>query len=63
MACKGSSTLKTIFLKTEIDCGMLQLKDKVDYSMYFYEHRPREALILDEAIDIIVKDKKITSCT
>ncbi len=30
--------------------------------MYFYEHQPREALILDESIDIIVKDKKIASC-
>jgi hypothetical protein len=31
--------------------------------MYFYEHQPREALILDEAIDIIIKDKKIISWT
>jgi hypothetical protein len=39
---------------------MLQPKDKVDYLMYFYEHQQGEALILDEAIDIIVKDKKTT---
>lgn len=26
--------------------------------MYFYEHQPREALILDEVIDITIKDKK-----
>jgi hypothetical protein len=34
---------------------MLQLEDKVDYLMYFYEHQPGEVLILDEATDIIVK--------
>ncbi len=28
---------------------------------YFYEHQLGEALILDEAIDIIVEDKKIAS--
>jgi hypothetical protein len=26
-----------------------------------YEHQPREDLILDEATDIIIKDKKIVS--
>jgi hypothetical protein len=29
--------------------------------MYFYEHQPREDLILDETIDITIKDKKITN--
>jgi hypothetical protein len=38
---------------------MLQLEDKVDYPVYFYEHQPREALILDEAINITIKDKSI----
>jgi hypothetical protein len=38
---------------------MLQLEDKVDYLVYFYEHQLGETLILDEATDIIVKDKKI----
>jgi hypothetical protein len=38
---------------------MLQLENKIDYPMYFYEHQPRKALILDEAANIIVKDKKI----
>jgi hypothetical protein len=28
--------------------------------MYFYKHQPKEALILDKAIDITIKDKKIT---
>ncbi len=38
---------------------MLQLKDRVDYLMYFYEHQPKEALILDEAVNITIKDKNI----
>ncbi len=29
--------------------------------MYFYEHQLGKALILDEAIDITIKDKKIAS--
>jgi hypothetical protein len=40
---------------------MLQLEDVVDYPVYFYEHQLREALILDEVVDITVKDKKIAS--
>ncbi len=40
---------------------MLQPKDKVDYPMYFHEHPLREVLILDEVVDITVKDKKIAS--
>jgi hypothetical protein len=37
----------------------LQPKDKVDYPIYFYEHQLGEALILDEAANIIAKDLKI----
>jgi hypothetical protein len=40
---------------------MLQLEDIVDYLVYFYEHQLKEALILDEVVDITVKDKKIAS--
>jgi hypothetical protein len=42
---------------------MLQPEDRIDFLVYFYEHQSREALILDEAIDIIVKDKKIVGWT
>jgi hypothetical protein len=38
---------------------MLQPKDRIDCPTYFYEHQPKEALILDEVVDITVKDKKI----
>jgi len=42
---------------------MLQLKEKVDYLVYFYEHQLREALIFDEVANIIVKDKRIATWT
>jgi hypothetical protein len=31
--------------------------------VYFYEHQPSKALILNEAINIIVKDKNIVGWT
>jgi hypothetical protein len=37
---------------------MLQPENTVDNPMYFYEHELKEALILDETTNIIVKDKK-----
>jgi hypothetical protein len=52
---------KELYFLKKIDYGMLQPKDKIDYLVYFYEHQSREALILDEAISIIVKDKNIAS--
>jgi len=60
MACREVTLEELHFLK-EIDCGMLQLEDIVDYPVYFYEHQLKEALILDEVVDITVKDKKIAS--
>jgi hypothetical protein len=37
---------------------MLHLEDIIDYPIYFYEHQPGEALKLDEAVNITIKDKK-----
>jgi hypothetical protein len=36
---------------------------EVDFSTYFYEHQPMEVLILDEVVDITIKDKKIVGWT
>ncbi len=47
------------FLK-ENDYGMLQPKEKPKYPIYFYQHQLGEVLILDEATDVTIKDKKIT---
>ncbi len=55
--------LEGLYFLKEIDYGMLQLKEKVDYLVYFYEHQPREALIFDEVANIIVKDKRIATWT
>jgi hypothetical protein len=43
----------------EIDCGMFQPKEKPKYLVYFYNHQLGKILILDEVVDVIVKDKKI----
>ncbi len=51
--------LKELYFLKEINYGMLQLKDKVDYPVYFYEHQPREALIFDEVANITVKIERL----
>ncbi len=38
---------------------MLQPKEKNAHPVIFYEHQPGKVLILDEAVDLIIKDKKI----
>ncbi len=52
-----------LYFLFEIDCGMLQLEDKNEYSIFFYEHQQGEALILDKVIDITIKDKNNISWT
>jgi hypothetical protein len=47
-----------LYLLLEIDCGMLELEKK-EYSISFYEHQPNEVLILDEVVDITIKDKRL----
>jgi hypothetical protein len=32
---------------------------KPKYLVYFYKHQPKEVLILNEAVDVTIKDKKI----
>jgi hypothetical protein len=38
---------------------MFQPKEKPKYLVYFYKHQLGKILILDEVVDVIVKDKKI----
>jgi hypothetical protein len=42
---------------------MLQPKEKNEYLIFFYEHQPGEILIINEAMDITIKDKKINGKT
>ncbi len=62
MAYRKSGTKRFTFLK-ELDYGMLQPKEKPKYLVYFYKHQVGKVLILDETIDVIVKNKKIIRCT
>ncbi len=39
---------------------MSQPEDNINYPFWYYQHEPRETLILDEFADIMIKNKKIT---
>jgi len=60
---RGEVVPEELYFLFEIDCGMLQLEDKNEYSIFFYEHQQGEALILDKVIDITIKDKNNISWT
>jgi hypothetical protein len=51
-------TPKKLYFLKEVDCGMLQQKEKLEYLVYFCQHQLGEVLILDEVADVIVKNKK-----
>jgi hypothetical protein len=55
----GEMAPEELYFLKEIDYGMFQLKEKLEYPIYFYKHQPREVLILDEITNVTVKDKKI----
>jgi hypothetical protein len=59
----GERVPKELYFFKEIDCGMLQLENKADDLVYFYEHQLEETLILDEVANIIIRNKKIISWT
>jgi len=56
----GEVALEELYFLKEIDCGMLQPKEKLNYLIYLYKHQLGKVLILDEVVDVTVKDKKIT---
>lgn len=41
---------------------MLQPDESKNFSKHFYHHEPREALILDERMDMTIKNKPIVEC-
>ncbi len=59
----GKVALKKLYFLKTIDCGMFQLEEKPKYPIYFYKHQLGEVLILDEAADVTIKDKKVTRWT
>jgi hypothetical protein len=55
----GDVAPKELYFLPKIDCGMLQPEEKNAYPVIFYEHQPGKVLILDEAVDLTIKDKNI----
>lgn len=47
----------------DVFCGMLQAKENMKYPEHFYQHELGEALILDELVDIAIKNKPIVRWT
>jgi hypothetical protein len=37
------------------------MKEKIDHHLHFYKHEPRETLIFDENVNIMIKYQKIAS--
>jgi hypothetical protein len=54
----GEVALEKIFFLKEIEYGMLQPKEKPKCAVYFYQHQLGKVIILDEVIDVTVKDLK-----
>jgi hypothetical protein len=63
VAYRRSGIKRVIYFLNFFECGMLQPEEKHEYPIYFYKHQPREVLILDEVVDVIVKGKKIARWT
>jgi hypothetical protein len=55
--------LEKLHLLLEIDCGMIQIEEKIDYHLHFYKHEPRKTLIFYETINIIQHLSLQTFCT
>jgi hypothetical protein len=50
---------KELYFLKENDFGMFQPKEELEYPIYFYKHQLGEVFILDEAIDVTIKDNNI----
>jgi hypothetical protein len=55
--------LEKLHLLREIDCGMIQIEEKIDYLLHFYKHEPRKTLIFYEATNIIQHLSLQSFCT
>ncbi len=59
----GKVALEELYLLKNIDYGMFQLEKNLEYLVYFFQHQLGEVLILDEYVDVAIKDKKIVGWT
>ncbi len=55
----GEMVLEKLHFVPEIDYGMIQIKDKIDYLLHIYKHEPTNTLIFDEDASITIKDQKL----
>jgi hypothetical protein len=55
----GEMAPKELYFLKEIDCGILQPKEEPKYPIYFYKHQLGEVFILDEVVDVTIKDNNI----
>jgi hypothetical protein len=62
MACKKSNTKRIIFITWDWLWNATTRREEW-VPFFFYEHQPSEVLILDEVVDITIKDKKIIGGT
>jgi hypothetical protein len=47
----------------EVYDGMAQFEENINYPFWYYQHEPRQTLILDEFVDITIKNKQTISWT
>jgi hypothetical protein len=48
---------KELSFLLDVFCEMLQVDETMDYPKHFYHHEPRKTSILDEIIDIVIRNK------
>jgi hypothetical protein len=56
----GEVSIEEFKLLLEVYVGMAQLEENIHYPLWYYQHELRETLILDEFVDIMIKNKQIT---
>jgi hypothetical protein len=56
----GEVSIEELKFLPEIYVRMAQPEDNINYPFWYYQHEPRETLILDEFVHIMIKKKQIT---
>lgn len=54
---------KELSFISDVFCNMLQPDESMNFSKHFYHHEPREASILDDRMDMTIKNKPIVEWT
>ncbi len=59
----GEVSPKELKFIPKVCVRMVQPKDNINYPFWYYQHEPKETLILDEFTNITIKNEKITGWT